>query len=45
MTGQRIGMRTDAGRVEIDGMPLADIINTVSRQVVTGHGGIGSAQA
>jgi uncharacterized protein (TIGR03435 family) len=32
MTGQqRIGMRMDAGRVEIDGMPLADIINTAFR--------------
>jgi uncharacterized protein (TIGR03435 family) len=28
---QRIGMRMDAGRVEMDGMPLADIINTAFR--------------
>jgi uncharacterized protein (TIGR03435 family) len=32
MSGQqRIGMRMDAGRVEIDGMPLAEIINTAFR--------------
>jgi uncharacterized protein (TIGR03435 family) len=28
---QRIGMRMDAGRVDIDGLPLADIINTAFR--------------
>jgi uncharacterized protein (TIGR03435 family) len=32
MSGQqRIGMRMDAGRVEIDGLPLPDIINTAFR--------------
>jgi uncharacterized protein (TIGR03435 family) len=32
MSGQqRLGMRMDAGRMEIDGMPLADIINTAFR--------------
>lgn len=43
MSGQqRIGMRVDAGRVEIDGMPLPDIINTAFRvkayQVTTPSG-------
>jgi uncharacterized protein (TIGR03435 family) len=32
MSGQqRIGVRMDAGRVEIDGLPLSDIINTAFR--------------
>src|SRR4249919_4346062 len=32
MSGQqRIGMRMDAGRVDIDGLPLMDIINTAFR--------------
>src|SRR5215467_770128 len=32
MSGQqRIGMRMDAGRVEIDGLPLSDIINAAFR--------------
>jgi uncharacterized protein (TIGR03435 family) len=42
---QRIGMRMDAGRVEIDGLPLADIINTAFRvkgYQVTGPSWLGS---
>jgi uncharacterized protein (TIGR03435 family) len=28
---QRVGMRTDAGRVDVDGLPLSDIINAAFR--------------
>ena len=43
---QRIGMRMDAGRVDIDGLPLADIINTAFRTKgyqVTGPSWLGSS--
>jgi uncharacterized protein (TIGR03435 family) len=42
---QRIGMRMDASRVEIDGMPLPDIINTAFRTKsyqVTAPGWVGT---
>ena len=43
---QRMGIRMDAGRVEIDGLPLADIINTAFRvkgYQVAGPSWLGSA--
>lgn len=45
---QRIGMRMDAGRVEIDGLPLPDIINMAFRTrpyQVTAPGWLGTGMA